>query len=50
MQYPESRVSSLEDLAAFPVGVREKLLPLKSLVEIRFEEVFPAVYRSTKES
>jgi HAE1 family hydrophobic/amphiphilic exporter-1 len=45
MQYPPTRVSSLEDLASFPIGIKGKLVPLKALVGMTYEEVAPALHR-----
>ncbi len=45
MAYPPNRVSSLEDLAAFPMGLQGKLVPLKSLVHVGIEQLSPPVHR-----
>jgi multidrug efflux pump subunit AcrB len=45
MRYPENIVTSLEDLAAFPVGVGSKIVPLKSLAQVEIQRSSPSIYR-----
>lgn len=45
LKYPSQYVSSVEGLAAFPIGVGSKLIPLKALTEIRATERAPAIFR-----
>ena len=45
MAYPQDRVSSAEDLAALPIGIGGKLIPLKALAEVQVQETQPANYR-----
>lgn len=50
MGYPENTVQSVEDLAAFPIGVGSKLVPLKALTHISVEKVPPTIYREDQRS
>ena len=43
--YPEGALRTAEDLAALPVGIGPKLVPLKALADVRGEDVPPALYR-----
>lgn len=45
LRFPENRVASVEDLAALPVGLNGKLLPLGTLAQIKVEESAPMVFR-----
>jgi hydrophobic/amphiphilic exporter-1 (mainly G- bacteria), HAE1 family len=42
--YPAHRVSALEDLASFPIGIQGKLVPLKSLVSLKIEKLPPLLH------
>ncbi len=45
MRYPEHRVSGVEDLAALPIGVARKIVPLKALARVELRESEPALHR-----
>jgi HAE1 family hydrophobic/amphiphilic exporter-1 len=45
IRYPEDTVSSAEDIAALPVGIGSKLVPLKALADVRIEEAQAPIYR-----
>jgi HAE1 family hydrophobic/amphiphilic exporter-1 len=48
LQFPESRVSSLEDLSSFPIGISGKLIPMKALMTLSLEEISPITYREDR--
>lgn len=45
LRYPEGYLDKPEDLAAMPIGVAGKIVPLKSLLPMTLEEMPPAVFR-----
>lgn len=45
LRFPESSVENIETLAALPVGVGSKLVPLKALASVSVSEVDPPIYR-----
>jgi len=45
ISYPPHRVSAVEDLASFPIGIKGKLVPLKSLVSLKIEKLPPLLHR-----
>jgi hydrophobic/amphiphilic exporter-1 (mainly G- bacteria), HAE1 family len=45
VRYPSQYVSSVEELASFPIGIGPKLVPLKALAEIHTYERPPSVFR-----
>ncbi len=45
MRFPESRVSTPEDIESLPIGVGSKIIPLKSLARVSIEETLPTLYR-----
>lgn len=45
LSYPQSAVSTVEELGALPIGIGSKLVPLKALARVGIEEVDPTIYR-----
>lgn len=45
LRYPENSVGGIEDLAALPVGLGTKLVPLQALARVSLELVPPRVFR-----
>ena len=45
LSYPADRVKTPEDLGAIPIGVKEKLIPLKALGNISIRKMDPQVFR-----
>lgn len=45
LRYPSQYVSSVEELAAFPVGIGSKLVALKALSEIKTSERPPTIFK-----
>jgi len=45
MAYPEGLFSKPEDLASFPVGVSNKIVPFQALASVSVEEAEPMLYR-----
>ncbi len=45
LHFPEHWVKSIEDISALPVGLSDKLIPLKALVKIKKEEAYSSFYR-----
>ncbi len=45
IRYPEKSVATVEDLAALPLGLNEKIVPLKALANVVLEESAPRIYR-----
>jgi HAE1 family hydrophobic/amphiphilic exporter-1 len=39
MRYPENQVSTPEDIAALPIGIGSKLVPLKALADVRVADL-----------
>ncbi|MEQ1877126.1 MAG: efflux RND transporter permease subunit, partial [Bdellovibrionia bacterium] len=50
MQFPESRISSIEDLESLPVGIAGRLVPLRALARAVTEEVPPSDFRENGRS
>lgn len=49
LHYPEGTVKTLEDLAAFPIGIKSKIIPLKALAEIKVQAGDPLRYRKSQQ-
>lgn len=49
MGFPKDLVTSLDDIGSLPVGVGNKLVPLKALTRVKREGVPPAIYRENGE-
>ena len=45
LKYPDGTVSSVEDLAALPIGLKSKVVPLKALAEVKQQTQDPATFR-----
>jgi HAE1 family hydrophobic/amphiphilic exporter-1 len=45
IRYPEGMINSAEDIAALPLGIGSKLVPLKALANVRIDEAPAAIYR-----
>ena len=45
LRYPDGYLDKPEDLAAMPIGVAGKIVPLKSLLPLKLEEAQPPIYR-----
>lgn len=45
INYPRNQISNLEDLNSFPIGVKEKLVPLNSLAEISRQKSSEKFYK-----
>lgn len=45
LQFPENLIGSVEDIAALPVGVGSKIVPLKSLFDVSLQKIIPSYYR-----
>ncbi len=45
IRYPMKSVTTVEDLAALPIGLNQKIVPLKALAEVVLQEALPRVYR-----
>ena len=45
MQWPQGQVRTEQDLKALPIGVEDKLLPLKALADVEVKEVDPGLMR-----
>jgi HAE1 family hydrophobic/amphiphilic exporter-1 len=48
MRYPEGFLRNVEDLAALPIGIGSKLVPLKALASVEVQEVAPEVFRKNR--
>ena len=48
MRYPEGFLRNVEDLAALPIGIGTKLVPLKALASVQVQEVAPEVFRKNR--
>jgi HAE1 family hydrophobic/amphiphilic exporter-1 len=45
LYYPEGTVRTPEDLAAFPIGVKNKIIPMKALADVATQEGDPPRFR-----
>lgn len=45
LRYPQGLVTGIEDIAALPVGIGGKIIPLKALTEVETRESAPMIYR-----
>lgn len=45
LRYPRTFITSPEDVAAFPIAVGPKLIPLKALVDVGLKKAPPEIYR-----
>lgn len=45
VRYPEDRVATVEDLAALPIGLSQKIVPLKALAKVELKESEPRIFR-----
>ncbi|MBI4405186.1 MAG: efflux RND transporter permease subunit [Deltaproteobacteria bacterium] len=43
--YPRGELSTYEDVAALPLGINSKLIPLKALASVKLSEVRPTIFR-----
>ncbi|MEZ4752171.1 MAG: efflux RND transporter permease subunit [Bdellovibrionota bacterium] len=50
MRYPLDQISLPEEVAALPVGIGSKIIPLKALAGIGVEDVAPSVYRKNEQT
>ncbi len=44
-QFPQNYATSVEDVAALPVGVSSKIIPLKALARVERQEALPSLFR-----
>jgi multidrug efflux pump subunit AcrB len=49
LYYPRKTISTLEDLAAFPIGIKNKIVPLKALAQINVQEGEPPRFRKNQQ-
>ncbi|TNE98306.1 MAG: efflux RND transporter permease subunit [Deltaproteobacteria bacterium] len=45
VSYPTGTLSTKEDLESLPIGVGDKIVPLRAIVDIKLEEAKPRTYR-----
>jgi hydrophobic/amphiphilic exporter-1 (mainly G- bacteria), HAE1 family len=45
LSYPKGIISSKEDLESFPIGIKDRIIPLKSLATIKIEKAKPNTYK-----
>jgi HAE1 family hydrophobic/amphiphilic exporter-1 len=45
LHYPDGAINNAEDIAAIPMGLGSKLVPLKALADVRVEEAPSTIYR-----
>ncbi len=45
LKYPVGTIKTKEDLEAFPIGIKDKIIPLKSIATIELEKARPEIYR-----
>lgn len=45
LSYPKGYISTKEDLEAFPIGIKERIIPLKSLATIKIEKAKSNTYK-----
>jgi multidrug efflux pump subunit AcrB len=50
MRFPERRVATKEDISSLPINVSEKLIPLRALARVEFEDVPPSIYKVNGQS
>lgn len=49
LYYPRRTVQSPEDLAAFPLGVKNKIIPLKALADVKIQAGEPPRFRNNQQ-
>ncbi len=45
LRFPLNYVSNTEELASLPVGIGDRIVPLKALASVQLEKVRPSIYR-----
>ncbi|MCO4794178.1 MAG: efflux RND transporter permease subunit [Bacteriovoracaceae bacterium] len=45
VRYPKGTLSTKEDLEALPIGVGDKIIPLRSIVDVKLKEAKSRIYR-----
>ncbi|MGE4130260.1 MAG: efflux RND transporter permease subunit [Bdellovibrionales bacterium] len=49
LHYPEGTIKTIEDLASFPLGVNNKIIPLKALAEVQIQAGEPPRHRENQQ-
>lgn len=44
LRFPQEAVASLEDIASLPIGIGQKIVPVKALAQVKFEQIPPTIY------
>jgi len=44
IQYSQGLISSVEDLASFPIGVQGKLVPMRTLADVSLKKALPEIF------
>lgn len=48
LKFPDGTVSNIENLGALPVGVKGKIVPLRSFLDLSLERELPTLYRENQ--